>query len=254
MSSTLISLNVGGKLYTTTVATLQSGGSNTNYFDCLLSERFPLLKDNHGNIFIDRDGATFRYILNFLRGSALHVTEACPAAAALIYEEILEEAEFFGLTILAEELERRIEAIEEDENTPKIDNVVTELQRLQRQLKIKTPKKNTKLNGSTPDGAPSRQRSPAAQSPHRTGTATTYFPNTFDLNLSFWNIKHQIATSVHTPKHEYKQGTIMSYCMSVSWMAGMYENVYMTYIQKIVTMTSYCTHKTTHKTEDFLKT
>ena len=140
MQGDIVSLNVGGIIYTTTRSTLLSADSNQdNYFTSLLSKRFPVLKDNQGNIFIDRDGKNFRYIINYLRGGSLHVTEANPAQSRLIFFEIIDESLFFGLDVLTSELQRRIDAIEEDENRPKINNVVTELQRLQRQLKRKTP-------------------------------------------------------------------------------------------------------------------
>jgi hypothetical protein len=138
----VITLNVGGIHYTTTTATLLSG---SNYFDTLLSGKYSILRDAQGNVFIDRDGSTFRYILNFLRGSSLHVTESNPAKLSLIYQEILDEALFFNLASLSDELEHRILQIEEHENQPKIDNVVTELQRLQRQLKAKPNKTPTSV-------------------------------------------------------------------------------------------------------------
>ncbi|XP_028654156.1 BTB/POZ domain-containing protein KCTD21-like [Erpetoichthys calabaricus] len=64
-----ISLNVGGQVYTTTLGTL------TKFQDSMLGAMFkgelPLLKDDKGNYFIDRDGKIFRHILNYLRSSCL---------------------------------------------------------------------------------------------------------------------------------------------------------------------------------------
>ena len=155
----VITLNVGGIFYTTTTSTLQAG-DGCNYFDTLLSGRFPILRDSKDNIFVDRDGSTFRYILNFLRGGALIVCEANPAEAALVYAQILEEARFYSIEILAVELASRIKAIEEHENKPTINVVVTELQRLQRQMQKqkKTPKKPLQQSGGLaiqPSPAPS---------------------------------------------------------------------------------------------------
>ena len=71
MSAEIISLNVGGTIYTTTRSTL------TRYPDSMLGAMFggklPLenSKDSQGNYFIDRDGELFKYILNFLRVSKL---------------------------------------------------------------------------------------------------------------------------------------------------------------------------------------
>ena len=182
MQGDIVSLNVGGIIYTTTRSTLLSADSNqdNNYFTSLLSERFPVLKDDQGNIFIDRDGKNFRYIINYLRGGSLHVTEANPAQARLIFFELVDESLFFGLDLLTSELQRRIEAIEEDENRPKINNVVTELQRLQRQLKKKTPKKRLNEGAEQrdlPTTPPELQQQQQQQLP--------FTPSTFDLNIPF---------------------------------------------------------------------
>ena len=71
MSQDIISLNVGGTVYTTSRSTL------TRYPDSMLGAMFggklPLenSKDSEGNYFIDRDGELFKHILNFLRVSKL---------------------------------------------------------------------------------------------------------------------------------------------------------------------------------------
>mmetsp|Transcript_15372 Transcript_15372/g.22828 ORF Transcript_15372/g.22828 Transcript_15372/m.22828 type:complete len:125 (+) Transcript_15372:212-586(+) len=55
------------------------------------------LKDSEGYFFIDRDGDRFPYVLNFLRSGSL------PNFGKLSkYEAILEEADFFGIELLAE--------------------------------------------------------------------------------------------------------------------------------------------------------
>ncbi|XP_072030476.1 BTB/POZ domain-containing protein KCTD6-like [Amphiura filiformis] len=65
-----VSLNVGGRIYTTTSTTLQRYNSK-------FSRMFGpgglhgSMHDDHGNCFIDRDGDVFRHILNFLRTSEL---------------------------------------------------------------------------------------------------------------------------------------------------------------------------------------
>lgn len=66
MNQEVVTLNVGGELYTTSVATL------TKYPDSMLgvmfNGKFPTTtKDKQGNCFIDRDGEMFKYILNYLR-------------------------------------------------------------------------------------------------------------------------------------------------------------------------------------------
>jgi len=64
-SSDIVRLNVGGELFTTTRATL------IRYPDSMLGAMFSgamdTARDESGCYFIDRDGTTFRHILNFLR-------------------------------------------------------------------------------------------------------------------------------------------------------------------------------------------
>uniref|UniRef100_A0A4W3JIT2 BTB domain-containing protein n=1 Tax=Callorhinchus milii TaxID=7868 RepID=A0A4W3JIT2_CALMI len=64
-----VTLNVGGRLYSTSLTTL------TRYPESMLGSMFsgamPTSSDSQGNYFIDRDGEMFRYILNFLRSSHL---------------------------------------------------------------------------------------------------------------------------------------------------------------------------------------
>jgi hypothetical protein len=66
-------LNIGGEKYTTTYQTLtkeigkEYGFDTDNYFQKLLLKNFEIDKDKKNEIFIDRDGKVFRYILNFLR-------------------------------------------------------------------------------------------------------------------------------------------------------------------------------------------
>ncbi|XP_071798809.1 uncharacterized protein [Asterias amurensis] len=67
--SDLVTLNVGGSLYTTTVSTL------TCYPNSMLGTMFsgniPTHRDNNGHYIIDGDGPIFRHVLNFLRRYSL---------------------------------------------------------------------------------------------------------------------------------------------------------------------------------------
>ena len=145
----MITLNVGGTRYTTTTTTLRGGsdadvgagkGGSGTFFDTLLSGRFQVARDADGAIFIDRDGRRFRHVLNFLRAGSLHVTEADPLEAKLVYEEILEEAQFFGLERLVAELECRIANIKRAvENAPDEHDVLLEKMALLLKEQRKTP-------------------------------------------------------------------------------------------------------------------
>ncbi|XP_060111842.1 BTB/POZ domain-containing protein KCTD11 [Heteronotia binoei] len=97
-----VTLNVGGKFYSTTFETL------TRFPDSMLGAMFrgphPALTDSRGNYFIDRDGKTFRHILNFLRFGRLDLPEGYAELSLL-----RGEADFYQIRPLLEEL-RRVEA------------------------------------------------------------------------------------------------------------------------------------------------
>ena len=110
MSGEVISLNVGGVIFTTTITTL------TQYPNSMLaamfdteSERPPARKDGQGNFFIDRDPEPFRVILSFLRSTRLsEVIVGCTL------EQLEWEADFFGLEELLKIIRERQKAEEEE--------------------------------------------------------------------------------------------------------------------------------------------
>jgi hypothetical protein len=64
----IIHLNIGGTFYTTSFQTLtQKINGEENFFSTMLSGKYTINEDKNGNIFIDRDGTHFKYILNYLR-------------------------------------------------------------------------------------------------------------------------------------------------------------------------------------------
>ena len=70
MSGEVITLNVGGAIYTTTRLTM------AKYPDSMVGTMFggqyvPTALDAAGHYFIDRDGFMFRHVLNFLRSGRL---------------------------------------------------------------------------------------------------------------------------------------------------------------------------------------
>ncbi|XP_025044010.1 BTB/POZ domain-containing protein KCTD11 [Pelodiscus sinensis] len=92
-----ITLNVGGKFYTTTMETL------TRFPDSMLGAMFrgprPASTDQRGHYFIDRDGKAFRHILNFLRLGRLDLPEGYSELALL-----RAEADFYQIRPLLAEL------------------------------------------------------------------------------------------------------------------------------------------------------
>lgn len=93
----ILTLNVGGSLYTTTLSTL------TRYPDSMLGAMFsgkhPNSTDENGHIFIDRDGALFRIILNFLRSSKLNLPKNFPDL-----EQLQDEVDFYQIQPLIDQL------------------------------------------------------------------------------------------------------------------------------------------------------
>merc|ERR1712117_39880 len=93
MSGQVITLNVGGTLFTTTITTL------TKYPNSLLaamfepdSERPPARKDKEGNFFIDGEPKPFEMILRFLRrGKLTEDIDGCTL------EQLELEADYYGL-------------------------------------------------------------------------------------------------------------------------------------------------------------
>ncbi|XP_070539871.1 BTB/POZ domain-containing protein KCTD9-like [Ptychodera flava] len=103
-----VTLNVGGKCFTTTRNTLTCRDS-----DSMLARMFgdrdfqwSSAVDNSGAYLIDRSSRYFEPMLNYLRHGKLILDEG------LNPEGVLEEAKFFGLTSLIEQLEDIIKANE----------------------------------------------------------------------------------------------------------------------------------------------
>jgi len=105
-SSDWITLNVGGKLFTTTRNTL------TRYPDTMLARMFSISEtwksavDANGAYLIDRSPEYFEPILNFLRQGILIINEGVNQRG------VLEEARFFGLIEIVNELESELQTIE----------------------------------------------------------------------------------------------------------------------------------------------
>ena len=64
----VISLNVGGYKFVTTLSTLTK--DSNSMLAAMFSGRHHLDTDSEGRYFIDRDGSYFEHILNFLRDSS----------------------------------------------------------------------------------------------------------------------------------------------------------------------------------------
>lgn len=95
MDEEIIRLNVGGVIFQTTKSTLLFDAESRFY------AMFPddISFDKNEEIFIDRDGTHFRYILNYLRTGIVTI----PRDVAAI-QELLIEAEYYQLKEIIEEL------------------------------------------------------------------------------------------------------------------------------------------------------
>lgn len=85
-----IELNVGGKLYDTTVTTLTRFPNNL--IGKMFTGQVPISKDAKGRYFIDRDGEMFSHILNFLRTRTLELRDDFENA-----DSLLQEAEYYRM-------------------------------------------------------------------------------------------------------------------------------------------------------------
>ena len=92
-----VKLNVGGQYFTTSLQTLTK--DTGSMLHAMFSGRFDTKPGEDGSYFIDRDGTHFRYILNYLRTGYLLIPED-----KLIRKEILEEAEFYQIRGIVDEL------------------------------------------------------------------------------------------------------------------------------------------------------
>lgn len=85
-----VKLNVGGKLFDTSLSTLNKDPGSMLH--AMFSGRFDTKAREDGAYFIDRDGTHFRYILNFLRTNQLVLPDD-----KVVQKEVLVEAEFYQI-------------------------------------------------------------------------------------------------------------------------------------------------------------
>mmetsp|Transcript_4844 Transcript_4844/g.5247 ORF Transcript_4844/g.5247 Transcript_4844/m.5247 type:complete len:278 (+) Transcript_4844:61-894(+) len=95
----VVTLNVGGVLYQTTTDTLCSIPGTM--LEAMFSGRHAIYKDKEGHYFLDRDGPTFRHILNWLR------TRSLPSFPKDVQEQLAVEADYFGITQLVESIRKQ---------------------------------------------------------------------------------------------------------------------------------------------------
>ena len=109
-SSGIISVNVGGKIFTTTVATLTQ--EPESMLATMFSTEVPQVKDSNGNIFIDKNPKTFEIILDFLRSGQLIYDKE----SNISLRQLEVDADYFGLSGLQEVI-RKEKCEDEDDGT-----------------------------------------------------------------------------------------------------------------------------------------
>ena len=92
-----VQLNVGGVAYATTRATLERVEGSILAELCEMADTVYLAPCAGGPIFLDRDGPSFRWILNYLRAPP-GVESGIPGAAHE-RQQLAVEADFFVLTV-----------------------------------------------------------------------------------------------------------------------------------------------------------
>jgi len=90
-SDNKILLNVGGKIFATTLLTLTRDRS---MFTAMFSGRFAPQRDKAGSYFIDRDPTYFGHVLNYLRDGALSIEGMLSSEK----KALLREARYFQVT------------------------------------------------------------------------------------------------------------------------------------------------------------
>jgi len=77
-SSTILTLNVGGKQFTTRRTTLTRGRASESMFSAMFSGRWSVMVDGDGCVFIDHNPHKFQKLLEVFQGSVRSVGEMLP--------------------------------------------------------------------------------------------------------------------------------------------------------------------------------
>lgn len=107
-----VTLNVGGRVFTTTRATLMNEPNSMLARMFSPAEAWSNVSDASGAVLIDRSPVYFEPIINYLRhGQLILDKEVNP-------QGVLEEAKFFGISGILEQLEELVKAMENVEDAP----------------------------------------------------------------------------------------------------------------------------------------
>ena len=110
--SDIVTLNVGGKIFATTLTTLNK--MPQSMIGAMFSGEFTAAKDANGHVFIDNDGSAFHVVLNFLRHSQLVVSDV---ELSQIHPQLLLDAEYYCLPELQSAVQQRMKALADKDTT-----------------------------------------------------------------------------------------------------------------------------------------
>ena len=99
----IVTLNVGGRVYSTPRSTIETNVDAQSFLALLINDQRHVRFDEQGRYFIDRDGTHFRSILNYFRDGKLRLPET---KAEL--QELFHEAQFYQIDRLSNEIENRL--------------------------------------------------------------------------------------------------------------------------------------------------
>ena len=105
-SSDVVTLNVGGKIFATTLSTLNK--MPQSMIGAMFSGEFTAAKDANGHVFIDNDGSAFHVVLNFLRHRQLVVSDV---ELSQLHPQLLFDAEYYCLPELQSAVQQRMKAL-----------------------------------------------------------------------------------------------------------------------------------------------
>ncbi|XP_068708737.1 BTB/POZ domain-containing protein KCTD9-like isoform X3 [Montipora capricornis] len=107
-----VTLNVGGQIFTTTRATLMNEPNSMLAKMFSPAESWTSITDHSGAFLIDRSPVYFEPILNYLRHGQLILDNGVNPGG------VLEEAKFFGISGILEQLEEMVKATDKSEDAP----------------------------------------------------------------------------------------------------------------------------------------
>ncbi|KAH3766106.1 rab9 effector protein with kelch motifs [Pelomyxa schiedti] len=110
-SQRIITLNVGGTRYDTSINTLTK--DKNSMLAVMFGGRYEVTVSPDGSVFLDRDGTHFKYILNYLRDGHVSLTRD-----KLLLKQLLQEAEFYQLEGLKTHIKEKLQKTRQTTPSP----------------------------------------------------------------------------------------------------------------------------------------